>query len=133
MLHTPNPVLNEKEQELLNSAPEECLSHAMQRGALALDEIESSLPPRVLAVVRSVATGERLTLPAPGSSSERAVPSVLPSGREHEWALTTLSEFPQITHLLSEQLISPDEAMQAANTIDNILGRYLTGTRYAAP
>ena len=61
------------------------------------------------------------------------MPSVLPSGREHEWALTTLSEFPQITCLLSEQLISPDEAMQAAHTIDNILGRYLTGTRYAAP
>jgi hypothetical protein len=133
MLHTPNPALNEKEQELMASAPEECLSHAVQRSALALDETESSLPPRVLAVVRSVATGERLTLPAQGSSSERAVPSALPPAQEHEWALTTLSEFPQIAHLLSEKIISPDEAMQAANTIDNILGRYLTGTRYAAP
>jgi hypothetical protein len=133
MIHTPNPALNEKEQELMVSAPEECLSHAVQRGAIALDEMESSLQPRVLAVVRSIATGERETLPGPGSSRERGVPTVLPPGQEHEWALRTLSEFPQIAHLLSEQIISPDEAMQAAQTIDNLLGRYLTGTRYAAP
>lgn len=132
MLHKPHPALNEKEQELLNAAPEECLSRAVQRGALALDEMEA-LSPRVVAVVRSIATGERLTLPGPGSSPERDVPSVLPSGREHEWALTTLSGFPQLTRLLSDHVISPDEAMQTAHAIDRILGRYLTGTRYAAP
>ena len=133
MLHNPNPALNEKEQELLNSAPEECLSHAVQRGALTLDYMRTLFSPRVLAVVRSIATGERLTLPGQESSPERAIPSVLPSGREHEWALTALSEFPQITSLLSDQVISPDEAMQAAHAIEKILGRYLTGTRYAAP
>ena len=133
MLGNPNPALSEKEQELLNSAPEECLSHAVQRGALALDEMESSLPPRVLAVVRSIATGERETLPASGSSQEGTTPSVLQSGREREWALKTLSDFPQIARLLSDHVISPDEAMQTAHAIDGILGRYMTGTRYAAP
>ena len=132
MLREPNPALNAEEQEMLNSAPEECLNHAMQRGALALDDL-SSLSPRVAALVRSIATGERLTLPGPGSNHERAMPSVLPSGREHEWALTTLSEFPQLARLLDDHVISPDEAMQTAHAIDDILGRYLTGTRYAAP
>jgi hypothetical protein len=125
MLHNPNPTLSEKEQELLHTAPEECLSRA-------LDEMEA-LSPRVAAVVRSIATGERLTLPGPGSSAERDLPSVLPSGREHEWALTTLAEFPQLSRLLSDHVISADEAMQTAHAIDRILGRYLTGTRYAAP
>jgi hypothetical protein len=132
MLHNPNPTLSEKEQELLHTAPEECLSRAVQRGGLALDEMEA-LSPRVAAVVRSIATGERLTLPGPGSSAERDLPSVLPSGREHEWALTTLAEFPQLSRLLSDHVISADEAMQTAHAIDRILGRYLTGTRYAAP
>jgi hypothetical protein len=147
MLGEPNPVLNEKEQALVDSAPEECLRHAVQRGALALDEISAKLSPRVIAVVQSIATGERLSLPEPGinlqgvSAGGGRSRSLQPSGgqepsaeaQEYEWTLDVLTSFPQIAHLLSEQALTPSEAMEAAHTIDHILGRYLTGTRYAAP
>ena len=53
--------------------------------------------------------------------------------QDYEWTLNTLDSFPQIVHLLSEHALTPDEAMEAAHVIDNILGRYLTGTKYAAP
>lgn len=125
MLGEPNPTLNEKEQALVDSAPEECLRHAVQRGALTLDEVSPGLSPRVVAVVQSIATGERVSLP------ERQEPSSVT--RDYEWTLNALDSFPQIVHLLSEQVLTPDEAMEAAHTIDNILGRYMTGTKYAAP
>jgi hypothetical protein len=35
--------------------------------------------------------------------------------------------------LLDQDAVSPDEALQAAHQIDRLLGRYFTGTRYAAP
>jgi hypothetical protein len=129
MLSEPNPALNEKEQALVNSAPEECLRHAVQRGALALDEALSNLwpnlSPRVAAVVQGIAAGERVSLP------ERQGPST--AIRDYEWTLNALGNFSQIGRLLSEQALTPDEAMEAAHAIDNILGRYLTGTKYAAP
>ena len=129
MLSEPNPILNEKEQSLVDSAPEECLRHAVQRGALALDEMLSNLSPnlspRLAAVVQSIATGERISRP------ERQGPSPVTQG--YGWTLNALDGFPQIVHLLSEQALTPDEAMEAAHAIDNILGRYLTGTKYAAP
>jgi hypothetical protein len=125
MLGEPNPTLNEKERALVDSAPEECLRRAAQRGALALDEMLSNLSPRLAAVVQSIATGERVSLP------ERQGPS--PVTQDYEWTLNTLDSFPQIAYLLSEHALTPDEAMEAAHVIDNILGRYLTGTKYAAP
>jgi uncharacterized protein (TIGR00269 family) len=131
MLHTPNSVLNEKEQELLQSAPEECLRHAVQRGAVALDE--GLLSPRVAAVLQSIVTGERLSLPEQVPSSRGGVRTVPPSDREYERTTQALSEFPQLTRLVSSRDLAPDEAMQVAHAIDDILGRYLTGTRYAAP
>ncbi|MBN1811978.1 MAG: hypothetical protein JXA14_09100 [Anaerolineae bacterium] len=147
MLGKPNPVLNEKEQALVNPAPEECLRHAVQRGALALDRMSSMLSPRVIAVVQGIATGERISLPeqeidlerlSVGGGSSRSFEP--PEGQrssaaaqEYEWTLSVLAGFPQIARLLSEQALTPGEAMEAAHTIDNVLGRYLTGTRYAAP
>jgi hypothetical protein len=125
MLREPNPTLNEKEQALVDSAPEKCLRQAVQRGALAPDSISTELSPRVAAVVHSIATGERVSLP------ERQNPSSVT--QDYEWTLSALDSFPQIVHLLSEQALTPDEAMEAAHAIDDILGRYLTGTKYAAP
>ena len=50
------------------------------------------------------------------------------------WIKETLSQpYPQLLELVEEETLSPDEALQAANQIDGLLGRYLTGTRYAAP
>jgi hypothetical protein len=151
MLDLPNPVLNEEELDLLSSAPEECLRHAVQRGALSLDEVTADLSPRVAAVVRFIATGERLAMPegdairdpgaagrsraSPEGSDGPSLPATPegPGDREEEWALRTLSSHAQLVHLLDEQRLTPSEAMAAAHAIDHCLGRYLTGTRYAAP
>ncbi len=131
-LHAPNPVLNEKERDLLDSAPEECFRHAVQRGALSLDEVTADLPPRVSAVVRSIAAGERLT----ASGLEGAPPSNQYQPLCH-WdqrkALWMLDNHPQLVQVLDEQILRPDETMQVAHTLDRALGRYTTGSRYAAP
>jgi hypothetical protein len=125
MLGGPNPVLNEKEQTLVDSTPEECLRHVVQRGALTLDEVSPRLSPRVAAVVHSIAAGERVSLTERRESSTAT--------RDYEWTLNVLADFSQIAHLLREQALTPDEAMEAAHAIDKILGRYMTGTKYAAP
>jgi hypothetical protein len=44
-----------------------------------------------------------------------------------------LGSHPYLTHLLDEQVLQPGEAMDVAHVIDDLLGRYMTGTRYAAP
>lgn len=125
MLGEPSPALNEKERALVDSAPEECFRQAVQRGALTVDEMSSVLSPRVAAVVHSIATGERVSLP------ERQGPST--ATQDYEWTLNVLADFSQIAYLLKEQTLTPDEAMEAAHAIDKILGRYMTGTKYAAP
>lgn len=146
MIRRPNPVLDKEEQALLFKAPETCFQRAIGRGALSLEEVTARLPSHIATAVRSVAIGERLSMPERGpdagefsaGSPARALP---PSeeqkpdkaGREYEWTLKALSEFPQLARLLGERVLTPDEAMQAAHAIDGILGRYLTGTRYAAP
>jgi hypothetical protein len=110
--------------------------------------------PRVAAAVRSIATGERLSAP-PGKRSFPDLPEDLvrsfEQARGHppaeadlarmrefermqtEQAQKTLSPYPQLQRLLDEQALSRAEATAAAHAIDHILGRYLTGTRYAAP
>lgn len=152
--HRPNPILSDEERELLDSAPEECLRRAVQRGALSLDRLTEGLSPRVAAVVRSIATGERLLAPdlesepawgtagrsharsmeaAPSRGSERGRPR--PAAIPHllELARSALSNHPQLARMLDEQVLTPDEALEAARAIDHTLGRYPTGTRYAAP
>ena len=151
MLQPPNPVLNEKELELLDDAPEACLRQAVRRGALSLDEITTGLSPRVAAAVQRVAAGERPATRSGGSAQDLgaadqfrggidrgddlALPTTLeePGGWEEEWTRRALSPYSELAHLLDEQNLTPAEAMTAAHAIDHALGRYLTGTRYAAP
>ncbi len=125
MRHQPNPVLNQAEQALLDSEPEECFRHAVRRAAISLDKATTHLSPRIAAVVRCIVTGERPDAP----DQPRPV--------EHSWererAQKSLSEHPQLAQMLNERTLTADEAMQAAHAMDHILGRYTTGTRYAAP
>ncbi len=122
MLHSPNPALNEEERELLDLAPEECLQHAIRRGALSLDQVTERLSPRVAAVVRSIATGERLPK--------------LPELEETYWSAgrrSDLSAYPQLGRTVDEEILTLAEAFKAVRSIDSALGRYPTGTKYAAP
>jgi hypothetical protein len=148
MRHQPNPVLNEKERKLLESEPEECFRHAVRRGAISLDEATTHLPPHIAAVVRCIATGER-----PGGDAVRSAahapavarnvatrgqfdaptpPQPLDS-RERQSAQKSLAVHPQLAQMLNERALTADEALQAAHAMDDLLGRYPTGTRYAAP
>jgi hypothetical protein len=154
MLNTPNPALNEEEAALLAPQPEECLRRAVQRGAISLDQVTEGLAPHVAAAVRGIVTGERL--PAP--SAEGPFPD-LPEDLIHSFeqarghpptaaeleqarefvrmqtaqAQKSLAPYPQLQRLLEEQILDGGGAIAAANAIDHALGRYLTGTRYAAP
>lgn len=154
MLNSPNPALNEEEAALLTSQPEECLRRAVQRGAISLDGVTEDLSPRVAAAVRSIVTGERLPAP-PGERSFPDLPEELIRSFEQtrgrspaeadlermrefermqtEQAQKVLAPYPQLQRLLDEQALSGAEVTAAAHAIDHILGRYLTGTRYAAP
>jgi hypothetical protein len=170
-------ILNEEERALLDSDPEGCLRHAVQRGALSLDEITASLSPHGGSVVRSIVTGERLTAPGPplaralapqetapgklaslgvalrsivtgeraSESPEEETPSPLESasaqrpGLEEQLAASweanyqSLAAWPGLQGAVDEGVLAPVEALGVANYIDGILGRYMTGTRYAAP
>jgi hypothetical protein len=154
MLGEPNPVLNEKVQALVGSAPEECLRQAVQRGVISLDQVTEDLSPHVAAAVRSIVTGERLPAPS-GERSFLDLPEDLirsfEQAREHppteadleqmrefvriqtEQTQEILAPYPRLQRLLDEQALSGAEATTAAHAIDHALGRYLTGTRYAAP
>ena len=181
-LNYPNPILNEEELDLLGNAPEDCLRHVVQRGALSLDHVTEGLSPRVTAILQSIVTGERSpALPAEGDELEW-----LPAGRNQQPSRqrqeTTgpppqhaglgymlvqmqqamghppteaqgkpaqpatdrdiegsspvrnqLAAHPQILDMVDRQVLTPNEAWQAVHAIDRILGRYLTGTLYAAP
>jgi hypothetical protein len=159
MLRPPNPILNEEELALLNDAPEMCLRQAVRRGALSLDEITADLSPRVATAVRRVAASERPAVrsvpqapsrdPGPGlgeqlfralkGDDDAAAPSAPPSapegpgGREAEWIRRAISPYGELADMLDKESLTPSEAMAAAHAIDHALGRYLTGTRYAAP
>ena len=133
-----NATLNEEEQALLNPQPEECLRHAVARGALQLDQITEGLAPHIAAVVRSIATGERLVASeaAPALSrglSEQDRKRAEFDAMQSEWVAGQLTNHPQLASMLEERILTPGEAMEAVHAIDHTLGRYLTGTRYAAP
>jgi hypothetical protein len=114
---------DDDEQKLLESDPEECFRRAVRRGALSLDQFSRDLPPRVAAAVRSIAAGERLPASSADADPARTVADVS----------RMLSNHPQLTQMLGGRLLTLDEAIEAAHAIDHALGRYLTGTRYAAP
>ena len=155
-------ILNEEELALLDSDPEACLQHAVRRGALSLDQITASLSPRAGAVVRSIAAGERLSAPGkpsslgaaprsivagervPGSSTEEAVSapegtSAQRPGLEEQLVASwqahyqSLAAWPGLQDAVDEAVLTPVEALAVAHHIDGTLGRYMTGTRYAAP
>ena len=136
----PRLELDQREQGLRDLDPEACVRQAIRRGALSLDEVTASLPPRIAAALRSVAAGERpptlgrvstrTVAPkesAPGDARQAEQPEELTATRR------MLGSHPHLTHLLDEQVLKPGEAMQVAHVIDDLLGRYMTGTRYAAP
>jgi hypothetical protein len=180
MFHTPHPDLNEEERTLLGSAPEECLRHAVQRGAFSLDAITEHLTPRAAAVVRSIVTEERPPVPAPPlartlntdetgpgkslplgaalhsiATGERVPESFGESGEEElsrsesrsagqprseasqdvRWQANyeSLGAWPGLQNAVDEGILTAGEALGVANTIDRTLGRYMTGTLYAAP
>ena len=127
MIHGLSPILNDEERKLLSTAPEECLRRVAQRGALPLNQITDDLPPRVAAAVRSIATGERLAALDVEPEPERDMT---------DWGLRVremLPGHPQLVRMLDEEILTPGETMDVVHAIDRALGRYLTGTRYAAP
>jgi hypothetical protein len=128
MMLASNPVLDDEEQKLLNAAPEKCLRHAIKRGAFSLDQITTDLLPRVAAIVRSIATGERIPEP-----STLEILCEIEKAAEPAWEGKGLSVYPSLQSLVDEQTLTLEEAYQAAHAIDRAIGRYLTGTRYAAP
>jgi hypothetical protein len=148
MVNNPNPALNEEEMALLTPRPEECFRRAVQRGAISIDRMTEKLAPHVAAAVRSVVTGERLSA-SPELPEElihqfeqaRGHPPTkadLEQMREFvrmqtEQAQEILTRYPHLQHLLDEQMLTGGGAIAAANAIDRVLGRYLTGTLYAAP
>jgi hypothetical protein len=156
MLHYPTFELEDGEADLLDNAPDLLLRRAVARNAVSIDRIAPDLPPRSAAAVRAIATGEREVAPEGdfrffleeepamfefGDSSETgAPPSDENNAHEQEvqddagWIKDAISRpYPQLLELIEQDALSPYEALQAANQIDGLLGRYLTGTRYAAP
>jgi hypothetical protein len=154
LLNHPNPMLNEEEVAMLTHQPEECFRRAVQRGAISLDQATEDLLPRVAAAVRSIITGERVpAAPAeesPTKMSEEQIRSLEQAKghppteaeleqfqeymrMEHTLALENLVPYPHFRRLLEEQVLNWAGATAAANAIDRVLGRYLTGTKYAAP
>lgn len=132
--------LDEEERALCDSAPEECFRHAIRRGALSLDEATARLSPRIAAVIRSIATGERLTALDPETTRSigaQLTPPDRPQSRERsqerETTRKVLAGHPQLTQMLDERILGPGEALGIAQALDTILGRYMTGTKYAAP
>jgi hypothetical protein len=155
MLHVPTFELENGEADLLDNAPELLLERAVARNAVSLDQIAADLSPRSAAAVRAIATGERSALlnvdqiafleEPPlfefGVAAEDDRPASDESKADDQdprnaagWIRQTLSQpYPQLLEFVDQDALSPDEAMQAAHQIDGLLGRYLTGTRYAAP
>lgn len=155
MLHVPTFDLENGEAGLLDNAPELLLRRATARNAVSLDHIAADLPPRSAAAVRAIATGERSSLLDQDEISFLEEPPLFEFGVAAEddqpdsderqaddqgardaagWIRQTLSQpYPQLLELVDQDALSPDEALRAAHQIDGLLGRYLTGTRYAAP
>jgi hypothetical protein len=156
MFHNPTFELEDGEANLLENAPEILLQRAVARNAVSLDRIAADLPPRSAAAVRAIATGERVDSPEEDvvsldeeepdlfeseESSAAEQPGINESAARDleardvaEWVKGTLSQpYPQLLEFLDQDFLSAVEALRAAHQIDGLLGRYLTGTRYAAP
>jgi hypothetical protein len=155
-MDAPNPMLNAEERRLVDGAPQESLRRAVARGALQLDSLVAHLPPRIAAAVAALAAGERPSLPPPsqppappedtmpvrglillpGDKRRPPVPTVkrqAPPWTPENARSALQGPYPQLAQVLDAGMMSPDEAIEAAHAIDGALGRYATGTRYAAP
>jgi hypothetical protein len=97
--------------------------------------------PRSLgAALHSIAAGERV----PESSGEEEL-SLSENGsaqqperevlRDVRWQASyeSLAAWPGLQSAVDEGILTAGEALGVANTIDRTLGRYMTGTLYAAP
>ena len=149
MFDTPNPILNDDEKALLEGRPEECLRRAVARSALSLDQIAAELSPHIATAVRGIVTSERPPAPRPhsappparGGGRFRLISRQDPIERQSQERERKAEEahdclsgvYPSLDRLLADELLTPDEAMAAAHSVDAALGRYTTGTRYAAP
>jgi hypothetical protein len=162
MGNRPRLVLNEEEQALRDSDPEACLRHALRRGALSLDQVTASLSPHAGAVVHSIVTGEQLPEPGKPSGLGAVLRSIFTGERASEssgeetlplqesasaqrleleeqlaasWQADyqSLAAWPGLQRAVDEGVLTPVDALEIAHTIDGSLGRYMTGTRYAAP
>jgi len=120
MLSTPNPNLSEEERDLFLNRPEAYLRHAVAQGTVSLDSITENLTPRAADAVRGMVSAERAIQPSCAPRSGNAAP--LP-----------ITPYPSLQQLLDEGTLDPEEVLAASQSIDAALGRYLTGTRYAAP
>jgi hypothetical protein len=127
-----------------------------------LDQLVASLSPHGGTVLRSIVTGEPLRPPGEPSAlgaalrsivsgerapelSEEETPSpqeIAPArrlGLEEQLAASwesdyqSLAAWPGLQRAVDEGILAPVEALGVAHQIDGILGRYMTGTRYAAP
>ena len=148
----PDPILDDKERAMLTEAPETCLRSVLERGALSIHQITAGLSPRLAAVLQYVATGER-SADLPDQEAELELPDGRPPQREprkrepsakvdheqrgwvhrREGTRWSLGAHPLLLGLLDEETLTPNEVMDAAHAIDRLLGRYMTGTRYAVP
>jgi hypothetical protein len=98
----------------------------------------------VSAIIGRIASGERLiTSQERGGVASRGDEQIrsgaadqeckFSAGGLEETKRSSLVNHPALTQMMAEQVLTPDEALEAANAIDRALGRYLTGTRYAVP
>ncbi|MBN1485113.1 MAG: hypothetical protein JXA37_10350 [Chloroflexia bacterium] len=146
----PNPLLNEQERALLNEHPEESFRMLVERGALAPEQVTADLEPPLAAALQYIASGERLEeMPEGEASSERRSPDRQRPDRQRpdlpprpeRWEphkpesmlRSILSCHPRLLELFDAGRLTHDQALEAAWAMDHWLGRYPTGTRYAAP
>jgi hypothetical protein len=97
-------------------------------------------PPSLGAALHSIAAGEHvpessgeeeLSRSESGSAEQPGREALRDAGRQADYE--SLAAWPGLQNAVDEGALTAGEALGAANTIDRTLGRYMTGTLYAAP
>jgi hypothetical protein len=108
--------------------------------ALNAQERERDILPSLGAALRSLVAGERVSespeedrLSRPERGSADHVEHQQPSDVARQTVYKSLGAWPGLQHAVDEGNLTASEALAVAQTIDGALGRYMTGTRYAAP
>ncbi|MBN1260040.1 MAG: hypothetical protein JXB35_05090 [Anaerolineae bacterium] len=115
--------------------PEVQLRRETAADRVSLERALLWVSPRIRAVVEAIAQGERIDLP-PAAPPPEPPPGKVPYAffTTADMARSWLGDpYPTLLRLMEEGILTPDEAVSAAQVIDGIVGRYMTGTRYAAP